>query len=81
MAMKFITISIDIMHDKNLSQSEKFILAEIEQLSSLERGCVASNNHFSELIGLAKESVSRAISKLVEKGYIYSEIKKVAEIT
>lgn len=74
MATKFITISIEIMHDKNLTANQKFILAEIEQLSELEKGCVASNVHFSSLTGIAKESVSRCISDLEKKGYISTEI-------
>lgn len=76
MATKFITVSIDIMHDKNLNQSQKFILAEIEQLSQLDNGCYASNAHFSDLIGITKENVSRNISELESMGYISIEIKK-----
>ena len=74
MATKFITVSIDIMHDTNLNQSQKFLLAEIEQLSQLDKGCVASNQHFSELIGITKENVSRNINELQRKGYIDIEI-------
>jgi len=70
MATKFITVSIEIMHDKNLNQSQKFMLAEIEQLCSLESGCFASNNHFSELIGITKENVSRNLNDLKDMGYI-----------
>ena len=70
MASKFITVSIEIMHDKNLSPNQKFILAEIEQLSSLDKGCFASNKHFSELIGISKQGVSNAIMKLSKDGYI-----------
>ena len=76
MATKFITVSIEIMHDKNLNQSQKFILAEIEQLSQLDKGCFASNGHFSELIGITKENVSRNINELEKMGYIAIEIKK-----
>ena len=76
MATKFITVSIDIMHDKNLNQSQKFILAEIEQLSQLDNGCFASNKHFSDLIGITKENVSRNINDLEKMGYISTEIKK-----
>lgn len=74
MATKFITVSIEIMHDTNLNQSQKFIYAEIEQLSSLAKGCIASNQHFSELIGITKENVSRNINDLQKKGYINVEI-------
>lgn len=76
MATKFITVSIEIMHDKNLNQSQKFILAEIEQLSQLDDGCFASNQHFSDLIGITKENVSRNINELEKLGYIDIEIKK-----
>lgn len=70
MATKFITVTIETMHDKNLSPNQKFILSEISQLSSLEKGCIASNRHFSELIGITMSGVSKAISDLVEKKYI-----------
>lgn len=76
MATKGIWISIEIMHDENLTANEKFILSEIEQLSSLEHGCYASNQHFADLIGIARENASRVISKLVSKGYITTETKK-----
>jgi len=70
MATRFITVSIEIMHDKNLTPNQKFILAEIEQLSQLDKGCFASNKHFSELIGITISGVSNAIQDLEEKGYI-----------
>ena len=75
MATKFITVSIEIMHDKNLNQSQKFLLAEIEQLSQLDNGCYASNKHFSDLIGITKENVSRNINELQKMGYIEVRIK------
>lgn len=74
MATKFITISVDIMRDENLNQSQKFLLAEIEQLTTLDKGCIASNKHFSDLIGITKENVSRNINELQKKGYIDIEI-------
>jgi DNA-binding MarR family transcriptional regulator len=75
MATKFITVSIEIMHNKDLNQSQKFMLAEIEQLSSLEKGCIATNEHFAKLIGITKENVSRNLNNLRDKGYIKIEIK------
>ena len=62
MALEFITVSIKIMHDKKLNSNQKFILAEIQQLSQMEQGCFASNGHFSELIGITKECASRKSS-------------------
>jgi len=75
MATKFITVSIEIMHDTNLNQSQKFMLAEIEQLCSLEHGCFASNQHFAELIGITKENVSRNLNDLKDMGYINIKIE------
>ena len=74
MATKFITVSVEIMRDTKLNQSQKFLLAEIEQLTTLEKGCIASNLHFSNLIGITKENVSRNINDLVTKGYIFVEV-------
>ena len=74
MATKFIVVRIEIMHDKNLTPNQKFILAEIEQLEQLDKGCIASNKHFSDLIGIAKENVSRSINDLKQKNYINIEI-------
>ena len=74
MSTKFITVSIEIMHDVNINNSQKFILAEIEQLSHLELGCIASNKHFSDLIGITKENVSRNIRDLEDKKYLDIEI-------
>ena len=58
------------MHDKGLTPNQKFILAEIHQLSSLKKGCLASNKHFSELTGITTQGVSKAINDLEKKGYI-----------
>lgn len=76
MSNRFITLTWDFIRDKGTTPHEKFILAEIEALSSLEKGCIAHNEHFAELLGVKKESVSRSINSLKEKGYIDVEIVK-----
>jgi len=68
-------ITWDFFKDKSLTLSEKFIILEIQNLSALKLGCIASNDHFSNLMGIKKEAVSRLISSLVSKGYIESKIK------
>lgn len=75
MATLFITVPIEIMHDKNLNANQKFLLAEIQQLSTLKHGCIASNRHFSELIGIAKENISRNLKALSDMGYILIKTK------
>ena len=77
MATQFVTISIEIMQDKKLSATQKFILGEIHQLSSLDKGCFASNNHFSSLLGITKQGASKAINGLEKMGYISIKIKNL----
>lgn len=68
-------LSIDLLHDKNTTMQEKLLLIEINQLSMLDKGCIASNNHFAEIFKVKKESISRSLSSLEQKGYISTEIK------
>ena len=68
-------LPIELLKDKDTTMQEKLILVEINQLSMLDKGCIASNNHFAELFGIKKESVSRSISSLENKGYITTKIK------
>jgi len=49
-------------------------MAEIAQLSSMEKGCFAGNGHFAKLLGVKKTAISRTISSLEKKGFITSEI-------
>ena len=77
MSSRFITISTDILQNKDLTPNEKFVLAEIEQLCSLEHECYPSNGYFADLIGISKSNASRTIANLQEKGYI--EILKAQE--
>ena len=76
MSTKFIVVSIDIMHDTNLNLTQKFLLAEIQQLNTFEAGCHASNQHFATLIGVDKLTISRSISSLQKMGYIQTDIVK-----
>ena len=68
-------VSLELLHDKNTTMQEKLLLVEISQLSMLDKGCIASNNHFAELLQVKKESISRSISSLENKGYITTKIK------
>jgi len=70
---KFITMTTDFIRCDKTSMREKLILTEIYNLSSLEKGCIASNKHFEILLGFSTKSVSNAISDLVKRGIL--EIK------
>ena len=70
MSTKYITLSTDLIKDKNLSINQKFILAEIMQLTIIRVGCMASNAHFAHLIGITIEEVLEAIENLIADDYI-----------
>jgi hypothetical protein len=74
MSERFVTLTWEFIRDKDTTMQEKLILAEIEALSSLEKGCIASNEHFAKLLGIKKQNASRAINGLKQKGYIDIEI-------
>ena len=55
--------------DKRLTAIEKIILLEVDSLDG-ESGCYASNEYLAEFCQCGVSTVSRAISKLRELGYI-----------
>jgi len=71
---KFIVLNHSMIRRKDLTMQEKIIYLEILNLSSLDKGCIASNNHFEKSFGISKKSVSNTISSLVKKGFIESKL-------
>ncbi|MGN1044015.1 MAG: helix-turn-helix domain-containing protein [Acutalibacteraceae bacterium] len=71
---KGIWIPKEICNLENLTWTEKIILSEILAFSK-QNECYANNEHFSKLLKIRKDSVSRAICKLVKQEYLISEIK------
>jgi len=53
-----------------ISPMAKMFLVEIDSLSRLEHGCIASNAHFGELFGLSTSRVSEIISGLRSDGHV-----------
>ena len=70
---KGVWIPKEILCNKNLGQTEKFLISSIFMLDS-GKGCYATNGYFSELIGLTKDRVSKVINKLIKYNYLKSEI-------
>jgi len=58
--------------DGRLTAIEKFVLMEIDSLDG-EKGCYASNKHLAEFCQCGESTVSRAITRLRELGYISVE--------
>jgi len=71
---KFISLSHSMIRRKDLTMQEKIVYLEILNLSSLEKGCIATNRHFEVSFGISKKSVSNTISSLVAKGFITSKL-------
>lgn len=65
-----IWIPVELMNDKKLDWANKALLTEIVSLHELPSGCIASNEHFAELLGIERSAASRRISKLKRLGYI-----------
>lgn len=75
MKHRFITLTWELIRDKGTTMQEKLVLMEINQLTSLKKGCYASNEHFAELLGVKKQSICRTLKSLSEKGFITTKIK------
>ena len=67
---KGIWIPIELVIDKKLDWANKALLFEIASLHELPGGCVASNEHFAELLGIKSPAASKRVTKLKELGYI-----------
>ncbi|WP_318350571.1 hypothetical protein [Aquipluma nitroreducens] len=70
---KGIWIPIELMSDKKLDWANKALLFEIASLHELPGGCIASNEHFAELLGIKSPAASKRVTKLKELGYISTE--------
>lgn len=71
---KGIWIPKEICTLNDIGWTEKLLLSEIYTLS-YSKECYANNEHFSKILGITKESVSRIINRLVKLKYLNSEIK------
>lgn len=78
----YAVIPADVRYDKHLKPMEKIIYSEITALCNMNGKCTASNNYFSNLYEVSKETVSRWFSNLKKHGYIsisftYNEDKSI----
>ena len=67
-------IPANVRYDENLKANEKLLYGEITALANKNGYCWANNQYFAVLYGVTKETVSRWISNLEEKGYIKVEL-------
>lgn len=60
----------EIWVDPDMSRTEKTLLAEIESLDKLPRGCFASNDYFATFFQLGRRQIRRYITRLAARGWI-----------
>jgi DNA-binding transcriptional regulator LsrR (DeoR family) len=66
---KGVWIPKEIWLSDKLSLMEKVLFVEIHSLDN-ERGCFASNRHFSEFFGISERQIRNHVSSLKTKGFV-----------
>ena len=72
-------ITADVRYDEGLSANEKLLYGEITALLNFSGVCWATNNYFAKLYDVTKETVSKWISHLQDRGYICVQVLKDAQ--
>ncbi len=67
-------IPANVRYDADLTPNAKLLYGEITALCNEKGYCWASNDYFSKLYGVSKSSITRWVSALVNKGYIFNEV-------
>ena len=69
----FTVLPANVRYDKELSPQAKLLFSELTILCDKEGFCWATNAYFADLYGVDKITVSRWISQLKKRGYIFFE--------
>ncbi len=77
---KGVWIPKEIWLSDKLSLMEKVLFVEIHSLDN-ERGCFASNRHFSEFFGVSSRQIATYVASLKAKGFISVRIQNQNERT
>jgi hypothetical protein len=70
----FSIMTAEVRYDEELKPMEKILYSEITALSNKLGYCYASNSYFAKLYKVDKLTVSRWISNLVKKKYLYNDM-------
>lgn len=66
----FTVIPATVRQDDQLSTNAKILYGDIVALANASGYCYASNQYFTETLGVTERSVTRLIAKLAERGHI-----------
>tara|TARA_R100001163_G_C5009126_1_gene155664 strand:+ start:180 stop:863 length:684 start_codon:yes stop_codon:yes gene_type:complete len=69
----------EVRYDNNLSNFSKILYAEISALCNKEGYCWATNSYFAELFDVTSITVTRAITQLVQLGYVIRELENMGD--
>lgn len=67
-------IPANVRYDKELKPNAKLLYCEITTLIDKEGYCFENNDYFAKLYQVSKETISRLIGQLEQRGYIKTEI-------
>lgn len=67
-----IWIPIEVLHNSELTSTEKILYAEIYYLDRPDIHCTASNEYLAKFLNMSVAGVKKCISHLKELGYIYT---------
>lgn len=77
---QFLVIKQDILQDKNLTSTDKLILAYIYGFLNSGNPFYSSTKEISRFLGISTRQVVRSINKLSEVGYIHIRHSKDEDI-
>ncbi|WP_338630438.1 helix-turn-helix domain-containing protein [Clostridium baratii] len=73
-------IPANVRYDLELRDKAKLLYGEITSLTNCLGYCYATNKYFATLYGVKKETISRLISELVDKGYLQIQLIKENDV-
>lgn len=71
----WVVIPADVRYDKQLKDKAKFLYGEISALCNKDGYCYATNKYFADLYNVKKETISRLLTQLKQRGYIEVKIE------
>lgn len=72
----YAVIPADVRYDNSIPANAKLLYGEISALIGADGFCFATNTYFSNLYGMAEETIARLITKLEKAGHIRRELER-----